>query len=134
MKTGALELESIESRVTRIEEKLAHLEGGRPAPATVSLGTVEPEPFELVRDLEILIEPSDDGFVASFFDANLSISGETQHEALTNLKALMIDVFERLQELGQRKVGPGPKRQLQVLRSATKPKARLLLPRLDETH
>lgn len=123
MKTGSLEFESIASRVTRIEEKLAHLEGGRPAPVTVSLGTLEPEPYELMRDIEILIEPSDDGFVASFLDANLSISGDTQHEAVTNLKALMIDAFERLHELGESKLGPGPKQQLRILGSLIRTKA-----------
>jgi hypothetical protein len=117
-----LRFDTLENRITRIEEKLVDLEGGQLAPVKVLLQSLEPDPFELSRHVEILIQPSGDGFLASFLDANLSISGDTQHEALSSLKALMVDVFEQLDQLGEEKLGPGPARQLCILRSLMRPR------------
>ena len=83
----------------------------------VPISTLAPEPYTLVRDIPCLIQPTDGGFVATFFDANISASGDTQQEALENLKALLVDIFDDLVSEPNDKLGPEPKRQLEVLKT-----------------
>ena len=54
--------------------------------------------------------------MASFADANINTSGETQQEAYANLRELILDVLDSLTALPESKLGPGPRRQLAVLR------------------
>lgn len=85
--------------------------GGFFAPIT----TFAPEPYELRRTLAVVVQREGEGFVATFFDANLHASGDTEEEAFRNLKSLILDVFESLQEEPPERLGPEPKRQLAVL-------------------
>ena len=90
----------------------------RPAPIVVPITTLGPtRPFELVRDLPIVVQPTDHGFTATFFDANVSMSGDTQEEAVENLKDILIDLLEDLGSEPTRKLGPEPARQLQILKA-----------------
>ena len=36
----------------------------------VPITTLEPEPIDLTRDIPIVVRPTDDGYLATFFDAN----------------------------------------------------------------
>jgi predicted RNase H-like HicB family nuclease len=63
------------------------------------------------------MQPSDDGFTATFFDVNIASGGDTEEEALDNLRSLIIDTFELLDSEPADRLGPEPRRQLQVLRS-----------------
>src|ERR1700757_5007489 len=61
--------------------------GGRTAPlqgrsGLVPVTTLDPEPFELAREIQVVVQPDDDSFVATFFDANINASGETQQDAV----------------------------------------------------
>jgi hypothetical protein len=53
----------------------------------------------------------------TFFDANLTMSGDTQEEAFRNVRGLIVDIFSDLDREPADRLGPGPKMQLQVLRS-----------------
>ena len=76
-----------------------------------------PEPYEVLLPFTAVVKPCDDGYEASFFDANIHSSGDTEEEAISNLKSAILDMFDRLSDLaGQEKLGPEPTRQLQVLR------------------
>jgi len=66
---------------------------------------------------QVTIATDVDGFVASFFDANISASGETAQEAFENLKSLALDIFDSLSREAPERLGPEPARQLAVLRS-----------------
>lgn len=92
-----------------------------PATSTiVPITTLHPAPFELVRDIHIVVQPSGDDFIASFFDANVNASGDTQQEAVANLKDIMLSMFRRFSAEPEDKLGPEPKRQLAVLRQFIK--------------
>jgi len=84
---------------------------------TVPLISLEPEPLELIRQIPVVLQPDGDGFMATFFDANINASGDTQTDAVENLKDLIASSFHRFSELGEEKLGPGPRRQFAVLRS-----------------
>ncbi len=84
---------------------------------TVPITALPTTGLKLPRDIPIVIEPVDDGFVATFFDANLSMSGDTQEEAFSNVRGLIIDIFSDLASEPAGRLGPGPKMQLQALRS-----------------
>lgn len=83
----------------------------------VVITSFAPEPYSLVRPIETLIEPTQDFFVASFSDANVSASGDNQQEAFDNLKGLILDVYDSLRAEPPDRLGPEPKRQLAVLES-----------------
>jgi len=53
--------------------------------------------------------------VASFFDANLSASGDTEREAVSNLKDMIVLSLEMFEKLSDEQLGPGPARQKVVL-------------------
>jgi hypothetical protein len=84
---------------------------------TVSITTLATTGLKLRRDIPIVIERVDDGFVATFFDANLSMSGDTQEEAFRNVRELIVDIFNDLDSEPADRLGPGPRMQIQVLRS-----------------
>ncbi|HLG14538.1 MAG TPA: dCTP deaminase [Blastocatellia bacterium] len=73
-------------------------------------------PFELIRDITAVVQSADGGFTATFFDANISTSGETQEEAVSNLRSLLEEVFEDLEAEPVEKLGPEPLRQLALLK------------------
>ena len=83
----------------------------------VPLTTLEPGQYELEREIQAVLHPSEDGFIATFFDANIATGGDTEQEALDNLRSLIIDTFEMLESEPSEKLGPEPQRQLKVLRS-----------------
>ena len=85
----------------------------------VPITTLEPEPFDLARDIPVVVRPTNDGYLATFFDANIGMIGDTREEAVANLRLLLVDVFDELEkEEGQ--LGPTLVRQLAVLRSFMK--------------
>ena len=86
-------------------------------PIIVPIVIFAPEPFRLSDPIWTVVQPIDDSFVATFFDANVSTSGDTQEEAVANLKDLILDIYVDLEEEPEERLGPEPKRQLAVLRS-----------------
>jgi predicted RNase H-like HicB family nuclease len=121
---GPWEGESRDELLTRLREARETgrsagsplLERGFP-PIRVAITSFAPEPYSLLQPIEILIEPVQDSFVASFFDANISASGDNQQEAFDNLKRLILDVYESLRAESLDRLGPEPKRQLAVIES-----------------
>lgn len=95
---------------------LKELALARAASIIVPISTLAPEPFDLVRDINAVVQPVDRGFTATFFDANISTSGDTQEEAVSNLKSLIVEIFEDLESELPEKLGPEPSRQLRVLK------------------
>jgi hypothetical protein len=88
----------------------------------VPITTLEPEPFDLLRNISVVVQKTDDGYSATFFDANIGISGDTTEEAVANLRLLLVDVFEELEQ-EEAQLGPQLVRQLAVLRSFMKKRA-----------
>lgn len=83
---------------------------------TLYIETFAPEPYRVKKAIPVCVQHRMDGFVASFADANILASGDTQQEAYGNLKELLLDVFDNLSALPVSKLGPEPRRQLAVLK------------------
>jgi predicted RNase H-like HicB family nuclease len=100
----------LKDRLTAIEE-MAIL-----GTATLQIDTFAPEPYRVKRAIPVSVQRRTDGYLASFVEANVNSSGDTQQEAFANVKELILDVFDSLNSLPPSKLGPGPARQLAVLR------------------
>ena len=83
--------------------------------------TFTPEPYELLRQIVVVIHPNETGYTAGFFDANIHASGDTEEEALRNLKSVILDTFDALSTEPPDQLGPEPKRQLAVLSEFLRP-------------
>lgn len=85
----------LDKAVIDLRKRLERLEATRTL--VVPIQSLDPEPFELTKPILALVEPSEDEFIASFSDANVSASGETQGDAIANLKDMLICTFELLE-------------------------------------
>ena len=54
-------------------------------------------------------------FEASIFDLGIFSSGETEEEAIANLKDTLLDTFDQLNGLPDTRLGKGPLRQVTLL-------------------
>jgi hypothetical protein len=71
--------------------------------------------YELLRPITVVVTSAGDEFEASFFDANLYGSGDSEEEAISDLKVAIVGAFERLSALEDEKLGPAMVKQKQVL-------------------
>jgi hypothetical protein len=83
----------------------------------LQISTLDPEPLDLVSPISVVIEESDGSFIATFLEASLAASGDTEAEAIEGLKDRIITTFERLKSKHDNQLGPVPLRQKQILTS-----------------
>ena len=69
-----------------------------------------------LRELPIVVRSDGEEFVSCFVEANLGASGETISVAIENLKDLIASVFMKYSSLPAAQLGPGPTKQLVVLK------------------
>jgi hypothetical protein len=112
------------ARIASLERELQQLKGRMLSYAAqlrssyeVTITTLTPEPYRLLRDVPVVIEATDPDFVATFLDAGISASGDSAEDAVNNLKDLMIQKFEIFSQMAPDKLGKGPKQQWAVLRT-----------------
>jgi len=83
----------------------------------IRLNTLEPG-YNLAHSIMINIRCiGQNNYVAGFEEANINASGETLHDALTNIKALMVDMYDLLSAANPRRLGPQPLNQRRILTS-----------------
>jgi len=114
-------IEALEAEVKLIKERFAALE--QLAPILVPIQSFAPEPYDVVKPLSVVVRIEEDQYIATFFDANISASGDTHVEAVLNLKDLVVTMFEMLNEMSDKQLGPEPLRQKQLLREFIRMKA-----------
>lgn len=112
--------ENLEKRIISLEQRFTQLERRRPN-LLVPINTFVPEPYELTAPFFVAVEIEDDQFTATFFDANVSASGDTEEEAIGNLKSLILDTFDSLSAEDKTMLGPEPRRQLAILERFLRP-------------
>lgn len=102
---------------TKIDQVLKKLEeaASRTESILVPIETLALEPYDLLRPFTAVITESREEFEASMFDASIFASGDTEEDAVANLKDTLIDTYERLNELGDDQLGPGPLKQKNIL-------------------
>ena len=81
----------------------------------VPITSFAPEPYDLLRHVVVVVQPTEGGHTSGFFDANIHASGETASEAINNLKSYIGDIFEEFLAIGRERLGPGPSHELTVL-------------------
>jgi len=74
-----------------------------------------------LRQIVVVIHPDETGYAAGFFDANIHASGDTEEEALRNLKSLILDTFDALSTEPPGQLGPEPQRQRAGLSEFVRP-------------
>lgn len=106
-------LERVEQELEAQRQRLEMLET-RGAPCKMEIHTFAPEPYRVKKPIPILVRQHGGEFMASFIDANVNASGETEQEAFEAVKVLMLDMLDQL--AGKSKLGPKLAARLAVLR------------------
>jgi hypothetical protein len=81
-----------------------------------TLSSLDDDAFELLRPITITFERTEFGYIASFSEANMAVSGITKHDALQALEVEILDAFEDWMA-DESALGPGPSQQLAVLKN-----------------
>jgi len=105
-------------RIDALEAEVQTLKRSAISPRSVivPIETFAPYPFEVVKPFHVVVEPVDDEFEANLYDANIGASGDTESEAIANLKDIMVNLFERYSKEGEQNLGPGPAKQWVILK------------------
>ena len=111
---------ALEMEVTLLEGRIAVLE--EQAPVSVEVQSLAPGPYEIIKPFHVVVRVQDGEYIASFFDARISATGDTQEEAVYNLKDIIIGAFELLSERSQANLGAAMVHQKAVLQEFIRPK------------
>jgi hypothetical protein len=114
LKELSSKVEEIRRLLETVLSKLSSIETHSPG-VFVPIDNFASRPYEVVRPFTVVLAASDEGFEACFYDANISSYGDTENEAIENLREVLLDSFDRLNELKDSELGPGPKRQKEIL-------------------
>jgi|SRR5579864_4962192 len=106
------ENKSLLKRLKRLEEALLE---AKQQPVSLTITTLAPDPYDVLQPFSITIQKYGDAFVASLPEANLGVTADTEHQAIEDLKDVMIITHEMLAETDEAELGPGPKKQKAVL-------------------
>ncbi|MGC9994979.1 MAG: hypothetical protein ABSE79_06610 [Terriglobia bacterium] len=104
----------LESKVDQELKRLGEL-GAQRRSFLVPIETLEPEPYELLRPFTAVVTEEEGEFQASLFDLSVFASGDTEEEAIANLKETLLDTVDRLNELPDARLGKGLLRQKNLL-------------------
>jgi hypothetical protein len=108
-----LRIDLLEIVVNELKASLRKIQSQQSSIAAIN--TFHPEPYELLKPLFISLQPVEMGFIAGWHDANIYSSGETEEEAVQNLKSQILDFFDSLSGEAPEKLGPEPKKQFSIL-------------------
>jgi len=107
-------LEGIEAALVAVVRKLDHVATEPHFSLWVPLESLTAQ-YKVLRPMTSVVVPCDDGFEAALYDVNLYSTGETQEEAVSSLKSLLLDVFDHLTVQDDDLLGPEPLRQKKFL-------------------
>ncbi len=105
----------LESEVDRLREQVEALSEDASRSEIIPIGTFAPEPYKLVRPIQVVVTQCGDAYIATFLDANVRVSGDTQQEAYDQLKCAILDTFDLLTNESDSTLGPDPLRHKRVL-------------------
>jgi hypothetical protein len=83
--------------------------------STTAIASLATTVVRLLQRIPVSIRSTGDDFVATFFDATLSASGDMPEEAFDNLKDIIVTTFQMFTDMNSDTLGPLPQRQLKVL-------------------
>jgi hypothetical protein len=105
---------ALTERIRTLERRVADLP--KSDSIIVPILTFDPAPFDLLHEIKVVVRPSDDDFIATFFDANVNASGCNETDAVNNLKEMIVRRFDYLDLVPSKKLGPALVKQIAVLR------------------
>ncbi len=108
-------LAELKAQVNALERKLS--EFPKSGSITVPICTFDPGPFDLLKEIKVVVRPCDDEFLATFFDANVNASGCNETDAVNSLKDMLLRRFDYLDKMPIEKLGPALVKQITVLRT-----------------
>jgi len=86
-------------------------------PSSIALSIAElGEPgYRLLKSIPITIQIEEGAYLASFFEANVHASGDTDQEAYENLRSMVLDTFDSLEKRTDSELATGAQHQRRVL-------------------
>lgn len=109
-------MDALQAKLQDLTARIEQLTSPRPASTIVPVQSLDDEDLGLTKVPYVVVEEQDDTFIATFFDAHISSSGETPYEAVDHVKDMIVATFKRLQKTPAERLGPLPTRQIAVLR------------------
>lgn len=109
----ALAVFRTERRLRAVEVALAK---GRRSPFPAKIASLADHGLAVKKEIPIVVQPDGDEYTATFMDADIGMSGDTDTEAVSNLRDILASIFKKFAILPASKLGPGPAAQLAVLR------------------
>ena len=113
-----LRLEAVSREILLLKRRVTQLEAQ--TSCIVPIMSLHPEPYKIIQTINAVVRLVDDEYTATFFDANISTTGDTDMEAIANLKDLIAGTFDMLSAHDSDRLAPGPERQLSVLETYIK--------------
>jgi hypothetical protein len=107
-------IERIEQLLDKVLSKMERFDSLRRG-IWVPIETFVPEPYDVLKPLTAVVTAANGGFEAGLYEANLYAYGDTEAEAIAELKTVALETFDRLTELSEDQLGTGPARQKTVL-------------------
>jgi hypothetical protein len=104
----------LEIVLAELKSRIEQLESNRSI--IVPINTFSPEPYDILKPILVSVHAVEDEYEAGWHDANIHTSGENEEEAVSNLKSLILDIFEIFSNEPTDKLGPEPKRQMEILK------------------
>ncbi|MDZ4820182.1 MAG: hypothetical protein SGJ20_14535 [Planctomycetota bacterium] len=109
METTNEKIAALESTIVAIQHQIAN------GPITIPIQSLNDDQLVVIKEILAVVQEDEGAFVATFFDANINASGDSQIEAVEMLKEMLASSYRlfvnREQELGTR-----PRQQLATLR------------------
>lgn len=114
MAKNVSEQTAVDARLLEFEHRLQRIEesGG----VSIAIATLGESTVRLLRPVPVTIRFNGDDFIASFFDANIHASGETEQEAFDGLREMLIGTFTLLDSHDSSSLSNEMQRSLRVLR------------------
>ena len=109
-----MQLGLLQIKIAEFDKRIHRLESIQTR--VVPIDSFAPEPYALSKTILVSVHCVEGGFNAGWFDANIHASGDNEEEAVSNLKSLILDFFDRLTNEAPEQFGPDPTHQLAVLR------------------
>lgn len=104
----------VQAKLSDFDRRIHRLECAQPK--IIPIDTFTPQPYGLLKPILASVNAVEGGFDAGWFDANIHSSGDNEEEAVSNLKSLILDFFNKFSSEPAERLGPEPSRQLAVLR------------------
>jgi hypothetical protein len=111
------EINSVSQQLAELKQEILRLQSLRAY--VVPLTTLSSE-FQLTQPIPVTIEGCDENFIATFTEANISASGETEGDAIANFKDSLVSSYQVLEAMPSDKLGPLPARQWKVLQNVVR--------------